>query len=72
MTDMELFCDMLTRAGVRFEKADAGNFYADVEGTVTAVELTAGHGRVNGYEGFDATFTFDKKTGALSNVYIWE
>ena len=72
MSDMEMFCDMLNRAGVRYERKHAGNFYADEEGTVTAVELTAQRGAVNGYSGLTATFAFDKQTGELSNVYIWE
>lgn len=57
MSDMEMFCDMLNRAGVRYEKRHAGNFYADEEGTVTAVELTAQRGAVNGYNGFTAFIT---------------
>ncbi len=72
MTDLELFCDMLSRAGVQFQKTDAGNFYADVEGTVTAVELSAKSDHVYGYDSFTTHFTFDKETGALNSVYIWE
>ena len=26
MSDMEMFCDMLNRAGVRYERKHAGNF----------------------------------------------
>ena len=65
-----MICSTVPVCGMR--ESTPGIFYADEEGTVTAVELTAQRGGVNGYSGLTATFAFDKQTGELSNVYIWE
>jgi hypothetical protein len=74
MTDKELFTDMLTRNGIAYtDKYDPFHVREDEDSFDTVVLVKDGMcERVVGYSHFFTLFRFDRVTGALMEVGLYE